>query len=559
MPRSPRSPDSPHSPRRSVKHTKGDTRVYKGKNQVYSGRRWNTILHCSQCTYTCYTSSRLKSHLLTHTGERPHKCPHCAKAFSDRSSLRKHLFTHTEERPHKCPQCNKAFKHSSSLRKHVFTHTGERPHKCPHCNKAFTQKGALNIHLLTHTGERPHKCPHCDQSFTQITTLNCHLLRHTGEKPHKCPYCNKAFTQKGALNIHLLTHTGERPHKCPHCDQSFKQITTLNCHLLTHPEAQHQGCLLCNVCCTFLANPGRAYKIYHEDKDLPLDRRKICKEGAMLRIQQELDEEKKLELRKYYNIFTKKSQLAISIELCILMFIKNSEIACIWENQCLSSWDSDPLTMLGKSKQMDTPKPDKIYIFSNKYIFVIEVDESSNHEKNIYRLLEIKNRIDKHLNSKECGKCKKKIHISSFSSENGECNECNGLGENVFVPLMEMIVLRINVNEDVDYKSLVTRKQYKDNDNQQISFYYDLNERGESVMTDVCMLMNSLYAQFENDDNMTGNDDKLLIYEVNGDEDIVTEKYLNEYDEDNDVQRYPSNGQFFETEELDLDEVVAFI
>merc|ERR1712146_90560 len=135
----------------------------------------------------------------------------------------------------------------------------------------------------------------------------------------------------------------------------------------------------------------------------------------------------------------------------------------------------------------------------------------------------------------------------------------NSLGENVFVPLMEMIVLRINVNEDVDYKSLVTRKQYKDNDNQQISFYYDLNERGESVMTDVCILMNSLYAQFENDDNMTGNDDKLLIYEVNGDEDIVTEKYLNEYDEDNDVQRYPSNGQFFETEELDLDEVVAFI
>ena len=292
-------------------------------------------------------------------------------------------------------------------------------------------------------------------------------------------------------------------------------------------------------------------------------------QGAMLRIQQELDEEKKLELRKYYNIFTKKSQLAISIELCILMFIKNSEVACIWEDQCLSSWDTDPLTMLGKSKQMDTPKPDKIYIFNNKYIFVIEVDESSKHEKKIYRLLEIKNRIDKHLNSKECGKCKKKIHISSFSSENnGECNECNGLGENVFVPLMEMIVLRINVNEDVDYKSLVTRKQY--NDNQQISFYYDLNERGESVMTDVCILMNSLYAQFENDDNITENDDKLFIYEVNGDEKIVTEKYLNVDDEENDDQdyddhnrektrRYPSNRQFFETQELEFDNFITFL
>ena len=333
--------------------------------------------------------------------------------------------------------------------------------------------------------------------------------------------------------------------------------------MLTHPEAQHQGGLLCNICCIFLTNPSRAYKIYHEDKDLPLGRRKICKEGAILRIQQELDEDKKLELRQYYNIFTKKSQLAISIELCILMFIKNSEIACIWEDQCLSSWDTDPLTILGKSKQMDTPKPDKMYIFNNKYIFVIEVDESSKHEKKIYRLLEIKNRIDKHLNSKECGKCKKKIHISSFSSENGECNKCNGLGENVFVPLMEMIVLRVNVNEDVENKSLVTRKQYKDNDNQQLSFYYDLNERGESVMTDVCILMNSLYAQFENDDNITENEDKLLIYEVNGDEEIVTDKYLNDHDDDDHnretTQRYPSNGEFFETEELDFDKVVAFI
>jgi hypothetical protein len=290
-------------------------------------------------------------------------------------------------------------------------------------------------------------------------------------------------------------------------------------------------------------------------------------QGAMLIIQQELDEEKKLELRKYYNIFTKKSQLAISIELCILMFIKNSEIASIWEDQCLSSWDTDPLTMLGKSKQMDTPKPDKIYIFNNKFIFVIEVDESSKHEKKIYRLLEIKNRIDKHLNSRECSKCKKKIHISSFSTENGECNKCNGLGENVFVPLMEMIVLRVNVNEDVEDKSLVTRKQYKDNDNQQISFYYDLNERGESVMTDVCILMNSLYAQFENqdnDDNITENEDKLLIYEVNGDEEIVTEKYLNNDDDDDDhnhekTRRYPSNVEFFETEELELEDLISFL
>ena len=129
------------SPRRSVKHTKGDTRVYNGKNQVYNGRQWNTILHCSQCTYTCYLKADLTKHLLTHTGQRPHKCTF--------------------------PGCDKSFAQKSNLPTHLLTHTGERPHKCPHCNKAFTQKGALNIHLLTHTGERP-----------QITFLDVTNLSH---------------------------------------------------------------------------------------------------------------------------------------------------------------------------------------------------------------------------------------------------------------------------------------------------------------------------------------------------------------------------------------------
>lgn len=131
---------------------------------------------------------------------------------------------------------------------------------------------------------------------------------------------------------------------------------------------------------------------------------------------------------------------------------------------------------------------------------------------------------------------------------------------------------------------MVSRKQYKDNENQQISFYYDLNERGESVMTDVCILMSSLYAQFENqddDDNITGNEDKLLIYEVNGDEDIVTDKYLNDHDdhdddEDNDdnddnddnndhnrekTRRYPSNIEFFERDdnEMGFDSLISFL
>ena len=193
---------------------------------------------------------------------------------------------------------------------------------------------------------------------------------------------------------------------------------------------------------------------------------------------------------------------------------------------------------------------------------MIEVDESSSHEKKLYRLLEMRNRIDIHLNSKECSKCKQKIHISNFSSlEEICCNTCNGLGENEFLPFMEMIVLRINVNEDIQEQSLVTRKHYKDNDNNQISYYYEVNERGESVMTNACIFMNSFYTEFEKqDEEITQNDQKLLIYEMNANQDIVTDAYLNDYDNnDNRHRRYPSNIEMFESEDIEFEDLVSFL
>ncbi|NXS57795.1 ZN628 protein, partial [Brachypteracias leptosomus] len=54
-----------------------------------------------------------------------------------------------------------AFKTSSSLRRHRHTHTGERPHACPVCGKAFAQATNLRQHQRVHTGERPYACPQC--------------------------------------------------------------------------------------------------------------------------------------------------------------------------------------------------------------------------------------------------------------------------------------------------------------------------------------------------------------------------------------------------------------
>ena len=118
-----------------------------------------------------------------------------------------------------------------SLLSHLMTHSGDKPHKCDRCEYSATRNADLVIHQRRHAGERPFYCTNCSYKTVLSSSLAVHMMRkHTGVKPYACSQCFYKSARKGNLDSHMLTHSGDKPFSCDHCP--FK--TARKGHLTRH-------------------------------------------------------------------------------------------------------------------------------------------------------------------------------------------------------------------------------------------------------------------------------------------------------------------------------------
>lgn len=193
-------------------------------------KRWQ----CPMCEKSYTSKYNLVTHILGHSGIKPHACCRCGKLFKQLSHLHTHMLTHQGTRPHKCQVCHKAFTQTSHLKRHMMQHSEVKPYSCRICGRGFAYPSELKAHESKHENGRENICIECGLDFPTLAQLKRHLTTHRGPVQYNCTECDKTFQYPSQLQNHMMKHKDIRPYICTECGMEFVQPHHLKQHSLTH-------------------------------------------------------------------------------------------------------------------------------------------------------------------------------------------------------------------------------------------------------------------------------------------------------------------------------------
>eukprot|EP00092_Neocalanus_flemingeri_P021813 GFUD01023662.1.p1 GENE.GFUD01023662.1~~GFUD01023662.1.p1 ORF type:complete len:448 (-),score=72.60 GFUD01023662.1:29-1372(-) len=236
------------------------------------------LYRCSElgCDKTFTRPSRLETHLLSHTGERPFKCDQCDKDFTRNAHLKRHtMLNHhgikqTSPSNLICDQCDSRFANQYSLKKHVKRFHKVKQYPCDVCGKSFHKHHLLKSHSIEHTGDpSPFRCNQCGKSFPYLMYLKRHERVHKG---YVCEICDLTLEKWTDLHQHTVSEhpPPSKPIEilpCDQCDKTFQNKVFLKKHKLVHSESRdtfHCPMEFCPRFFYFKNNLSQHIKGYHE-------------------------------------------------------------------------------------------------------------------------------------------------------------------------------------------------------------------------------------------------------------------------------------------------------
>ncbi|GIY68951.1 hypothetical protein CEXT_216861 [Caerostris extrusa] len=138
-----------------------------------------TSYNCSKCPMTFRRKDYHESHECCHNVEKPYVCNFYDKAFSTCRNLGVHIMVKSDIHVRNAVN---VFFLRGSLKSHLLTHTVEKPYTLHKCSKGYSKIIYFKRDMLKHAGEERSKCDSCGAEFSSEESLGAHKYHLTSNR-----------------------------------------------------------------------------------------------------------------------------------------------------------------------------------------------------------------------------------------------------------------------------------------------------------------------------------------------------------------------------------------